>query len=326
MIKNIKDLTEKDITILKNGPVEIIEMLDCMVFKIHFNDKGITPKSAKGKVINEIDGLVNCFYRDVLQFCCDIIAPKFKNVYETFGECEITMMYMPEQKFNKISYDNYKRNRFIYCNMFTKDKYRKDNGAFFDIFPDIEKYPVLDVVDSVESFNVNDIVKVPTFSGNDIDQIEGLILICGNLKCKVVVNETISNINPVTKKIYRDIILEDFAKVIGDDIDNKIMFTDEDDYVTCICNMFYEYLNTTDLFRKVYIEPDDLLPPTLGEVGDIDVKYLPSTAKIMCHNKLYMNVLRLLLVTFNSDTILKFESFGEPVKKNLINIFNKINN
>jgi hypothetical protein len=326
MIKTIDQLTDKEISVLKNNKVDVIEMLDCMRFKVIFNEQGIIVKSAKGKIVDDVDCLVNIFYRDIMDFSLRVMAMKYDDIYNNFGECEVTLMYMPKQQFNKISYNNYHGNRYIFCNLYTKDKTLKDERLFMDICSSIiNPYPYIDTIEGVDSFDVRNIIKKNTYSGNSIDDIEGVILSSGNVKCKIIVNDTTSNIDPVTKKIYRDIVLEDFAKVIGDLLDSKSFFDDNDDYVSCICNMFYEYVNVTELFRKVYFEPDDLLPPSLGNVGDIDVKYLPSTAKIFCYNKLYMNILRLLLITFKTDNISKFDSFNINVKNNLCKIFDKIN-
>lgn len=326
MIKSINDLTEKELNILKHGPVEVIEMLDCMRFKVVFTEDGIEIRSAKGKTIDEIDCLVNEFHRDVVNFCYEKFGHKFDDIHRTFGDCEVTMMYMPERKFNKIVYDNYDGIRFIYCGMFTKDKSRKDEDMFLDMCPFIEPYPCIDILKDIESFEIDELVNVPTFSGNDINSIEGVILRCGNVKCKIIVNDTRSDIDPYTKKMYRDVILEDFSRVIGDVIDTTNFFTDDDDYVSCICNMFYEYVNRTELFRKFYVEPEDLLPPSMGNVGDIDLQYIPPTARLFCSHKLYMNILRLLLVTFKTDDPSRFDDFNDRVRENLIKVFQKINN
>lgn len=326
MIKDIKDLTQRELSILEKGPVEIIEMLDCMRFKIIFTNNDIVVKSAKGKVIDEIDCLVNIFNRNVVEFCYQTMGIKHEDIIRTFGECEITMMYLPPQKFNKISYDNYTGERFIYCGMYTKDKKLKDDDLFLDMCPFVAPYPCIDILQNVTSFEVSDLVKVPTFSGNSVDDIEGIILRCGNVKCKLTINDTNSDINPAVKKMYRDIVLEDFSKIIGSSIDTKDFFTDTDDYVSCICNMFYEYVNATDLFNKVYIESEDLLPPSHGSVGDVDIKYLPPTAKLFCNNKMYMNILRLLLVTFKTDDLSRFDTFDKHVRDNLYKVFYKINN
>ena len=54
-----------------------------------------------------------------------------------------------------------------------------------------------------------------TWSGNDIDDIEGIILSCGKMNYKITVTDTTPDIEKTTKKLYRDTILENFCNVVN---------------------------------------------------------------------------------------------------------------
>ena len=74
MIKNIIDLTEKEKQMLKTSPVAVIEMLDGLRFKVSFDKTGYVIKTAKGKVIDEVDYLVNTFYREIVDYMRNVIT------------------------------------------------------------------------------------------------------------------------------------------------------------------------------------------------------------------------------------------------------------
>lgn len=327
MIKNYNDLNDKEKSILKNNRVVVSEMIDGLRFKVMFSDSGYVLKTAKGKVIDEIDCIVNSFYRELTEHMSNIITKhRMITVVKHFGKCEAQFIYIPQQKYNVISYNNYDKKRVVFCSLFTQDKELLNESLFYNIFSDaIENFPIVDEHNGIDdSFSINDMCRKETFTGNSIDDIEALILESGKLRCKVVINDTHVDIDPTTKKIYRDSIIEDFAKVMSD-VDIDSLFGYDDSYVDCICNMFYEYINKTDIRNKVYIDAEDLLPPSMCNVGDLDIDVLPSTAKLICSNKFNMNVLRLLLVTFNTENYHKFDGFSEPVKIILSNILKKIN-
>ena len=333
MIKNIIDLTEKEKQMLKTSPVAVIEMLDGLRFKVSFDNTGYVIKTAKGKVIDEVDYLVNTFYREIVDYMRNVITRNIVDkIYRVLGECDVTFIYIPEKRYNVITYNNYTKKRVVLCSLYTQDKERNDILWLFTLLKEhVSPEPVIRDYDNglpVEYFDdltVYDLIG-NTFSGNDIDDIEGVILKVGNKNvCKITINPTVVNIDMTTKKLYRDTIMEDFAKVMSvSDVEG--VFTDEDNYVDCICKLFYEYVNITDISKKLYIEPEDLLPPSMGDVGDIDLNLLPPTAKLICCNPVYMNVLRLLLVTFKTDDVHKFDSFSPPVRETLLKIYNKINN
>ena len=332
MIKNIIDLTVKEMQILKTSPVTVTEMLDGLRFKVVFSDSGYMIKTAKGKVIDEVDYIVNGFYRDVVDYMKNVITPNTLNkIIDVLGKCEATFIYIPEKTYNVIVYNNYTKHRVVLCSLYTEDKDKKDILWLYTLLKNhVAPMPIITEYENglpakyYDDFSVYELVS-ETYSGNDVDDIEGVVLSVGEKNiCKIIVNPTTVDINPTVTKLYRDTVIEDFAKVMRD-VNLDEIFNDDDSYVDCICNMFYEYINKTDIKNKVCIEAEDLLPPAMNNVGDLDLDALPSTAKLICSNKFNMNVLRLLLVTFNTDNYQKFQSFSEPVISTLMKIIKKIN-
>ena len=114
--------------------------------------------------------------------------------------------------------------------------------------------------------------------------------------------------------------------VLGETIKNTAVASD-DDYIKKVCSLFLEFINTTNIFGKIFVEPEDLLPPNAGYIGDIDYNSLPATVSIICKgNDTYKNILRILLVTFNRSVFEnKFKNFSYETREKMTNILVRIN-
>lgn len=153
--------------------------------------------------------------------------------------------------------------------------------------------------------------------------VEGFIIRSKNKN--IIYQITVNNVNTQevdksTKLVYRDTVLQSFINVINGRANTIINNTNARTYVDKISSLFLFYIETTDLFSKYSFDPEDLLPPHIGYIGDVDLDIIPNqNVKILCmHNEVNKNIFRLLLHTFSrnvSDN--KFSSFTAEDQKYL---------
>lgn len=301
-MKKISEITERDLNRINAGcSVTIYEMLDAVRFKVEVGYDYINVLSSKGRLIQDVDAIVNTVNRSILDFSYSLPVSE---IYDKFGECHMWFCYFPEQKTKTITYEHIAPGTFVIVNFFTKDKSKKSD----DIVNYIGKAKGFPVVKyghfQASNFTGNEISLTnltggKSWSGNGLGYIEGLIVdIDGSQYC-IDVFDTKPTIEPSTKLIYRDTIIEDFIHVVPKECFEKEYDSDHT-YLQSICNLFLEYVNRTNIFSTMWIEEEDIQPPIEGYIGDIDYDRLPPTVRIACKgNGVFKNVLRILIVTFS---------------------------
>ena len=314
-MKRISEITEKDLNRINAGcSVIIYEKLDAVRFKVEVRDgASVAVLTSKGRPIQDVDAIVNMMIRSILDFSHGL---PISEIYDKFGECHMWFCYFPEKKTKTITYENIEPGTFVITNFFTKDKSKKSD----DIINYIGKakgFPIIKVGQFKSSEFTGDDISLTnltdgkSWSGNGLGYIEGLVVdVDGNQYC-IDIFDTKPKIEPSTKLIYRDTIIEDFIHVVPEECFES-EFESDHSYVESICNLFLEYVNRTNIFSTMWIEEEDVEPPIEGYIGDIDYDRLPSTVKIACKgNSVFKNVLRILLVTFSySPSSNRFSRFS----------------
>ena len=332
MIKEFKNITEKDLNYMKTHQVTVTEKLDLIYFKVFVTEEKIDVFTSRNKPITKIDQIVNSVYKDIVEFCKELDHQK---IFDTFGVCEIGFFYRPVIQTCTIKYQS--AFKFIVGNLFTKNKEKKNVDIIKSIIPGIDvltpiciKENISDIPDDLNNDIDNAIYLTggKTWSGNSIYEIEGLILTCGRLNYQIIINHVEPKIEKTTKKLYRDTILENFCSFVMTSEDcQHILDWKNTSYVGKICALFLIYIDKTNIFTKLQLEPEDLLPPNAGYIGDIDYDRLPTTVSLICRgNDIYKNILRILLVTFNRSVFdNKFKNFSNDIRAKLTQILAKIN-
>ena len=342
-MKDIARITDSDIEKYKKRKFDVYEKLDMIYFKIHIDADGYSVVNSKGRTINKVDVVVNSVNRDILNFA-EIVAP---DLYELFGDMKIGFFYLPVQKTRNITYHMHTSeihdvsNVFILSDWYVEDKSKKDTGSLvlvlansisgseFKIITGLgDKIgPYMGTASLGEWFDRNmdpvecatELIKNAgidkTFTGNDITEIEGLVLRDGAKSYQIQINDTRSCIEPSSKLIYRDVFLESFIRTLDEETMDRVLDNPDKDYVEKICDLFVEYVNVTDFFKTMLFEEDDLVPPVDGYIGDMSYSMLPPIVSVICKKMpVYKNALRTLLVTFSSpDNKRKFERFKPEV-------------
>ena len=333
MIKEFKDITDKDLAYMQTHKVTVTEKLDLIYFKVIITESDVYALTTKNKKITDVDCVVNTVYKDIVNFADTVIKSKYDEIYKEFGNCECGFFFRPVPKTRTILYEKCDET-FILGNFYTSVKDANDIDKFSKIINVRVLTPICEKENICTFDNINDSLDIAykmtdglTWSGNDIENIEGIILSCGKMKYKVTVNDTTPDIEKTIKKLYRDTILENFCHVIVNNDKSEDIMKSNKSYINKVCDLFLEYINNTNIFTKMYIEGDDLLPPNTGYIGDVDYNSLPPTVKIVCKgNDVYKNILRILLVTFNrnvSDN--KFMNFNQETREKLTYILSMIN-
>jgi hypothetical protein len=330
-MKNFTEATEKEISYLRSHPCEIIEKLDMIYFKVVISESGLSVFNSKNKEITQVDCIVNSVYNNIMNYVHDVIAYRTDDILEMFGPCRIGIFYHPVARTNVISYNSVSY-KFILCDFYTDDKSKNDEQKLSDLLALIER-PLIKRFESLPEFSYTDPESViniltdgKTWSGNGIDDIEGIIIQSPKYRFQIVETDTTSKLEKESKKLYRDTVLENLANVVFDqNID--VATLKGNDYVEKACSLFLEYITKTNLMSKMYIEPEDLLPPTSGYIGDLVLTRLPSTVRLICKgNSIYKNILRIILVTFNRSVYEnKFKDFSPQVREKLTKILIGIN-
>lgn len=333
MIKEFKNITEKDLNYMKTHQVTVTEKLDLIYFKVFVTEEKMEVFTARNKPVTKVDQIVNSVYKDIVEFCKGLDHQK---IFETFGVCEIGFFYKPVEKTCTISYPNLPFN-FIVGNLFTRNKNMKRIEVINDVIKDVGllvpiccKENISDIPNDISNDIDNAIYFTDgrTWSGTSIYDIEGLILTCGRLNYQIIINHTEPNIEKTTKKLYRDTVLENFCSFVMNNEDcQHILDWKGTSYIDKICGLFLIYIDRTNIFTKLQIESDDLLPPNAGYIGDIDYDSLPTTVGLICRgNDIYKNILRILLVTFNRSVFEnKFRNFSNDTSSKLTQILTRIN-
>lgn len=339
MIRSFSDISEKELLYLRTHPIEVFEKLDMIRFNIEIGNDSVVTKTAKGVVIDDVDCIVNTVMGDISSFVRNVVEPKADKIVRKFGECTINMFYAPTNKPRVIDYQKIGCPIFIVANVVARDCsawVEKMNFLFsgeesvrvmeptklFVALPD-DVDPALNPVD-----NVTKLMGGRTWSGNDIDKIEGCIIQCGKRRTyQIVVNETRVEIDKTTKKIYRDMVLDNFCNIIMQNnhlVDD--LSSDSDGYVDLMSKLFILYLDNTNILSRVAFDEDDLLPPTVGYIGDVDYDRLPVTVRYICKtNHVYKNILRIILVAFDPNKADKIKDDQDVDYKKILSLKERIN-
>lgn len=355
MIKEFKNISPEELEVLYNEGFTVQEKLDMYYFRVEITKVGaIAMKGSTENVISDIDCITNTMYKDICNFVDTVINPVRNDIITEYGELRVGFFYNPKQKYHIIDYN--KHNPTLAGKFILSDAYAYDKN----IIPSISKYGKLmtylklysvnnemyrsdeDTCSfSSSSYNIDEVkrniteyLKSPSWptlvylinkfrpiTGLKSIDVEGFIIRSTNKN--IIYQITVNNVNTQevdksTKLVYRDTVLQSFINTVSGNTYNII--DKNDTYINKVSKLFLFYIENTDLFSKYSFDPEDLLPPHIGYMGDVDLDIIPDqNVKIFCmHNEVNKNIFRLLLHTFSrnvSDN--KFSSFTAEDQKYL---------
>lgn len=331
-MKNFSEISDRELEYFKSHPVYVEEMLDMVSFKMVVKGNTYSIFSPKGRAITKLDMVVNSVYSDIDKFCYTVLNAAMGTV----GDCTIRFFYLPAKKTKSITYYNAVEGTYFLSDIYVNDKTRvcdKDK-----LIKDLPRIVITDnLVELKDGLpkNVNretpteqlieDIVGSWSASRNLPKDVEGYILSCGKEKYKVVVNITTPSIDSAQKLLCRDTIIEDFISRVSDELVDEVIRTKRT-YVSRVESLFLEYINSTDISSTLYIDEEDVEPPIVGYVGDIDYSVFTDTTHLICSsNPFYKNILRMLLITFSASPFdNKFKRFSDTKRERLTKFLVKL--
>lgn len=343
-IKLMKDSFESG----KNDKAYLIEKMDMVFFKIRFDQIGCTVLKSPGFLpLTKIDYITNDMYVHITDFC-NMISEYASEVLRTFGDCEVGFFYLPCKKAHVINYDTLEPGSFYIGSIYIDDKdilYEYDPDERYVgplkgisdilhlpnvIIREIELDSVMrDYISSYKLGNITDLQmsrillgSFGTVSGLSLDSIEGLIIYVGKRKYQIVLNDTTTNVDKDSVKIYRDFVIRDFVNIMLKEnavLTEKILNEKRDSPISHMMLLFSSYMNMTQLFKRYTMLPEDLLPPHEGYFGELNMEYITyPMAKLICdYVPVGKNVFRILLHTFCQKEIdmNKFSDFTDDDKE-----------
>lgn len=341
MIRDFSDISVDEIKYLVSHPITLCEKLDAIYFKVEITSTITIPlKTPRFNAVSDVDCMINSIYKNISDFTYKEIYRISKELTGKYGNIRIGFFYLPVGKTKHIDYSEsniykYRRN-FRTGWLGLSDVYFYDNVSrrkytIWDIYDDlfalgitVDKPCIIyenrfigtaseetvfalktDPIAAAAFFTTisNESTIPTTYSGLPVDKIEGYIIKCGGKQWQIRINSAEPHINKDTKKIYRDMVLGSLVRDLLDvtDIIN-IVHNMKCQYEDKVAYVFEEFINKTDIFSRVLIEPEDLLPPVDGYIGEMCIDSLQSdNVKTICkYDKTLANILRMFLHTFTN--------------------------
>lgn len=93
MIKNIIDLSEKELGLLLNSDYDVVEKLDMYYFRLNITKAGIfVTKNSTDKVISDIDCITNWVFKNIVEYSKEYEKIS-DQILEIYGDCRIGIFY-----------------------------------------------------------------------------------------------------------------------------------------------------------------------------------------------------------------------------------------
>lgn len=334
MIKKFSEITGDEIKYLISHPLTLSEKLDMIYFKIEINHVTAIPlKTPRFNAVSDVDCIINSIYQDIADFAYKKFYPIRNKLVDKYGSVRIGFFYLPVGKTKHIDYTNsiiykdrknYKDGWIGLSDIYFYDKSSRDAYTINDVYSDLISNDVIvdkpsiiyegqtlsnlteqSVLDSIQSGSVIDLIcpEHSTYSGLPVNEIEAYIVKSGSKQWQIEITDAKPVINKDTKKIYRDTVLSSLVHDLLDTTDIiNIVSQSKDIYEDKVAAVFEEFMSHTDIFSKITIDPEDLLPPIDGYIGTMNTESFKSeTVKTICLvNETAKNILRLFLHTFTN--------------------------
>lgn len=306
MIKELSEFkTQKNSAKLKSllqQPISIYEKLDTFYFNIKIIDNKLKFYKSNGKEIDLTERILNKMWEEPISF--------FNKIPENINNVNIGIYYFPVEQPLNINYKKLFDKSKYYFNVCydLNDKKKIDLEYDIDKFYNIPKFEIL-YKGLLTPLNIKDIylylnnkideqtlsksiINENTFSGNTIDNIEGLILKTSKHNYQIKINNPVY-IETELQRFYYDMFITDFISYIKN-IDLKLI---TNNYINNVCNIFIDYINKTDFLKKYLIESNNLEFPHIGYYAGLNFDLLNNELiKTIClANPVYKNMFTVLL-------------------------------
>lgn len=312
MIKDIQSVS--DSYYFSKNDIIVYEKMNMFYFKVIINSTSCTILSHNHKIITDIDIIINSMWKDVYSFVNKTLIPKQKTISDLYGNVIIGFLYCPNERPLHINYSKFfnilnDNNKFIINNVKNQHKENIDikkfcteinllnirgigggpiisyNDIFIDLLNDYahKKISLLYFKNKIKN-------EIKTYSLNDLDDIEGIIIKTNKNIYQLIFNSTDDT------RIYDrndfEILIKDFIDS-WDIINKNIQKTKS--YKDIVSEIFLKYINNSNILEKINSEKN-LVPPGEHYIGDISYEYLDKNIITICKlNNIYKNIFRIFL-------------------------------
>lgn len=315
MIKDIQTVSES----YNFSNVILYEKLDMFYFKVIINSTTCTILSHKHKIITKSDIIINSMWKDITEFVNNNIKSKQSIIAQKYNHLIIGFFYCPVEKPLSISYNNFLNNKNA-NNKFIIGSIKNDKNEEIDISDfcinvnlmnvrGIGGGPIIDQFINVDNL-INDYAhkkiskgelisqltnKIKSFSGNDLGNIEGIIIKDNKNIYQIIFNES-RCLEMHNRYNYESIITDFLDKWDSIILNNYTNYNDKDDaYQQIISDVFIQYIQKSDKINNIK-DPLTLLPPGNCYIGDLSYDLITNkNIETFCKlNEVYKNVFRIL--------------------------------
>lgn len=349
MIKDIQSASES--YEFKSNNYKLYEKLDMFYFKVIINDFTCTLLSHKHKIITPSDIIINSMWKDIYEFVCNYIKPKQHIISEKYNHVIIGFFYCPVEKPLNIKYEKFfnnknQNNKFIINNVKNKNGEEINVSDFcLDInllnVRGIGGGPIIhcntDITDILNVYKNKEISKdtlinllydkIETFSGNNLDNIEGIIIKDNKNIYQIKINSF--NSPKIKNRSDFESLLIDFIDTFNNlDLSKKYNLYDiNTNYQNIVSDIFIQYIEKSNIINQIG-NKDNLLPPGNSYIADLsyDMIHNKNIETICKLNDIYKNIFRILFkglkhhkkhtsynINFNDEYIKKWNDIVDKI-------------
>lgn len=346
MINELKNITEYELSRIKNKNITVYEKIDAPYFTIEIDTEGNTfVKKSNGTKIDEVDWTLNEINKKVVQFATNI---KYKLTYNSTHI--IGIFYFPCDKPRTIEYPGMGE-KFLISYIKEIDEKTKEVSNITDLKQYISHNkidaeclcPVLNAIIDDEIETAISKYRNEVYSGimlctklfgksvnpSKLLKSEGYIFNIGNKKFKVILNDRKQLDDMCVKKLSRDMVLKDFTYWY---LNNTHIVKRNRTYINEVSNLFVDYIKDTDIVKKYDIEEDELEPPYIGYKGNIVYDFITNneTIDIISTDKIALCIFKILLSALKTgirkkhddiltdDIVEKFNNISKEIKERIL--------
>lgn len=340
MIKDIQRVS--DSYYFTKNDITVYEKLNMFYFKVIINQSSCTILSHNHKILTDADIIINSMWKDVFDFVNKNILPKQQIISNLYDSVIIGFLYCPNEQPLNINYSKFfnilnDNNKFIINSV---KKTNKENISIKDFCLSINLLnirgigggPIISINDNfinalndyahkkISLFEFKNTIKnnIKTYSLNDLDDIEGLIIKTNKNLYQIIFNAT--NDTKVYNRNDFEILITDFVNIWNE---KNIKIDHLYSYKDIISEIFLKYINMSNIHKKITTS-ENLIPPGNHYIGDISYELLDTNVATICKlNNIYKNIFRIL---FNGLKHYKKPSKYNKLNDKIINSWNNIVN
>ena len=317
----------KDIQIVSDSysfdnSVQLFEKLNMFYFKVLVGQNSCTILSHKHKIISISDRIINSMWDDIKQFVDTNIDNKRDIITSLHNQVIIGFFYCPCEKPLNISYPNF-LNTGIMNNAIIINNVKSD-GKDIDVTDFCKNVNLLNIRgigggpkmlfrnDFINYINLyahktidkNELISAAknftcSYSGNEIDDIEGIIIKDNKNIYQIIFNDT-KDTQIYDRTIFNDVLNDFINKWPQIKIKDYYGASINERYLNIINDIFLQYVENSDLIKTID-DANALVPPGNHYIADLSYNLINNKSiETICKlNDVYKNVYRILFKGLN---------------------------